>query len=171
MFKKAYTMIEILIVLIILALIMGGGVAAGLYAMNLAKDTRKKDTVEELATTITAFYSANYRYPIATSTDASANGNFGTLYSAETGSESIRKYVGDFVFKGEPCASADTYSARAECYAYLSNSTGSGATICARLILSAGRTTTVNGKSCYCRSLGNGAPAATTVCNMITQTN
>lgn len=65
-FKQAFTLFELLIVMAIIAIISVGGLLGARYAMRIARDTRKRDIVNQVSTAIGAYSSDNSgQYPPA----------------------------------------------------------------------------------------------------------
>ncbi|MBN1373832.1 type II secretion system protein [Candidatus Dojkabacteria bacterium] len=145
---KAFTFLELMIVLVIIGILtMGVTLAAG-YGMKLARDSRRKKNVDNLAGLMQAYYNDNIKYPV----DADMTvmiGSSGALTSFMEG-----------VFDGTPCKG----DAMNNCYSYATDSVQHYYAICTCLELKApsdGKCTSLD--QCYCQGNGNSS-LLTTAC-------
>ena len=61
---KAFTLVEMLIVMGIIIILMAVGITAGRYAINRANDVAHQNAVDNIYTAVQAYYADNRGYPI-----------------------------------------------------------------------------------------------------------
>ncbi len=112
---KAFTLVEMLIVMGIIIILMAVGITAGRYAINRANDVAHQNAVDNIYTALQAYYADNREFPTAPTT-----GGFKTMMTdnATTGWEDwyIGEYMDDGAFDGgtEATYYYDTDSLRQE---------------------------------------------------------
>jgi len=61
---KAFTLVEMLIVMGIIIILMAVGITAGRFAINRANDVAHQNAVDNIYTAMQAYYADNRRYPV-----------------------------------------------------------------------------------------------------------
>jgi prepilin-type N-terminal cleavage/methylation domain-containing protein len=61
--KKAFTLVEILVVMVIIGILIGLGIFGLSFAQKSAKDTDKKAALAQMALAMESYYSLNRKYP------------------------------------------------------------------------------------------------------------
>lgn len=110
-YSKAFTLVELLIVMGILAVLMTIGIAVGRFAVQRSNDIKHMSAADELSSAIVAFYNDNRKYP-----------NTLTTAGADPESELLDEYIDD-AFDGGSDAS----------YYYDTNTTAQTYIICVTL--------------------------------------
>jgi len=103
---KAFTLVEMLIVMAIIGLLSIGAIAGGSYAIRQGRVSRKIKNVDQLAALLQAHYNENLAYPEGTNT---------TQYPMTPVTNLIATYGEGFIFNGEPCSKDN---ANHTCYRY-----------------------------------------------------
>jgi type II secretory pathway pseudopilin PulG len=92
---KAFTLVEMLIVMGIIIILMAVGITAGRYAINRANDVAHQNAVDNIYTAVQAYYSDNREFPAITDFDAALDN------TAETPPDySITEYMDEGAFDG-----------------------------------------------------------------------
>ena len=91
---KAFTLIEMLIVMGILIILMAVGVAAGRFAIDRANEISHKNGATQLYQALQAYYTDNLKFP---KTEGSVHANFKTMLGANG---VLLKYLDMGSFKG-----------------------------------------------------------------------
>lgn len=162
---KAFTLVELLIVMAIIGLLSIGAIAGGSYAIRQGRISRKMKNVDQFAAMLQAHYNDSLTYPqIGTTAD-----NTPSLVLVGTNSlmSKLTTYSEGFTFNYEPCTGTG-------CYAYSRPSTAnSGYALCAQLdTTSSIRQANVSApatnptKFCYCT--GGANSLYVTTCNATT---
>lgn len=117
---KAFTLVEMLIVMGILIILMTLGIAAGRFAIRRANQVQHQDAVEQLYQGLQAYYVDNREYP-ATVEGGTAQAWDGFVVSLSTGL--LSEYLDNQSFDGGTAAT----------YYYWGNSNGSAMLVCVSL--------------------------------------
>ncbi|MDD3474959.1 MAG: type II secretion system protein [Candidatus Dojkabacteria bacterium] len=93
---KAFTLVEMLIVMGIIIILMAVGITAGRYAINRANDVAHQNAVDNMYTAVQAYYADHRSYP--------AIENFSTALTDDTVEYYIGEYMDDGAFDGGTAA-------------------------------------------------------------------
>ena len=144
---KAFTLVELLIVMAIIGLLSIGAIAGGSYAIKQGRISRKKKNVDMISTLLQAYYNDNMDYP-KYSVPPTGGVNYTVTTAANVkqvktlvDSAQMTVYREGFVFNNEPCTADGCYG-----YRYIDKDKY---VLCARLEQDKGNV--VNGTTyCYC---------------------
>jgi type II secretory pathway pseudopilin PulG len=92
---KAFTLVEMLIVMGIIIILMAVGITAGRYAINRANDVAHQNAVDNFYTALQAYYADNREFPRQDSLPA--NG-FADMLDSTNSAESY--YIGEYMDEG-----------------------------------------------------------------------
>ena len=84
---SGFTLVEMLIVMGIVIILMAVGIAAGRFAINRANDVTHKNAVDQIVTSLQAYYTDEREYP--------TDNNCGDSESSGTGTCTVAELVGD----------------------------------------------------------------------------
>ncbi|HCC67889.1 TPA: hypothetical protein DEP90_01585 [Patescibacteria group bacterium] len=88
---KAFTLVEMLIVMGIIIILMAVGITAGRYAINRANDVAHQNAVDNFYTAVQAYYADNREYPEIDNFDNALT---------EPGAEDDWDYIGEYMDQG-----------------------------------------------------------------------
>lgn len=92
---KAFTLVEMLIVMGIIIILMAVGITAGRYAINRANDVAHQNAVDNIYTAVTAYYSTNREFPAIVNFDTALDASQDPLPAY-----SISEYMDEGAFDG-----------------------------------------------------------------------
>ena len=90
---KAFTLVEMLIVMGIIIILMAVGITAGRYAINRANDVAHQNAVDNFYTAVQAYYADNRTFPNIENFDTALNGG-------DTATDDISEYMDEGAFDG-----------------------------------------------------------------------
>jgi type II secretory pathway pseudopilin PulG len=92
---KAFTLVEMLIVMGIIIILMSVGITAGRYAINRANDVAHQNAVDNFYTAVQAFYADNRKYPVPV-----AGIGFEEMLTDTTTTGYEAYYIGEYMEEG-----------------------------------------------------------------------
>jgi type II secretory pathway pseudopilin PulG len=142
---KAFTLVEMLIVMGIIIILMAVGITAGRYAINRANDVAHQNAVDNFYTASQAYYADNRTFPNIEDFDAA-------LIGGDDTTDDISEYMDEGAFDGGTEAT----------YYYATDDLGQEVLVCVSLFGPANETGTLREGDFYC----NGNAFGTTTSGM-----
>ncbi|HQF36712.1 MAG TPA: type II secretion system protein [Candidatus Dojkabacteria bacterium] len=107
---KAFTLVELLIVMAIIGLLSIGAIAGGSYAIKQGRISRKMKNVDMIATLFQAYYGDKLDYPNAIGVTKLPIGATTVDVDGLVADSALASYAEGFSFKNEPCSSDGCYA-------------------------------------------------------------
>jgi prepilin-type N-terminal cleavage/methylation domain-containing protein len=163
--KNAFTLVELLLVMAIIGVLSIGAIAGGGFALKRARDTRKKNNVDQIATMMEAYYNDNLAYPSAPTEMSDLLGLDSSFGTGANEGQTLEIYLEGWDFEGEPCQQGGSAMENTDrCYSLDTKTTSY--VICTHLegeaLGDVTHTPTGGGDeyTCYCRTGGGGDDVA-----------
>jgi len=107
--EKGFTMIEMMVVLIIIAVLIGGGIRFYLGYIENAKVTKAKAQISNMQALMDSWYAENGSYPLSNPVDEDVDNSDLTIEDCELREAGIRATTDDGKYVGDPWGGTNYY--------------------------------------------------------------